>query len=71
MKIYRVTVTADKYPSDYTIEASGWGTAAARAVREWKKQKGKGSRSETLSIKMIKFGVPLKENEEKELPDND
>jgi hypothetical protein len=71
MKIYRVTVTADKWGNDYTIEASGWSTAASRAIREWKKAKGKGSRSETLSVKIIKFGEPLKENQDKEIADSE
>ncbi|HVB33746.1 MAG TPA: hypothetical protein VNJ52_05150 [Patescibacteria group bacterium] len=53
MKLYRVTILADKYPTDYTVSASGWGTAVSRAIREWKK-KFKGSRTVEMTIKVYK-----------------
>lgn len=59
MKVYRVKVTADKYPTDYTVQASGWGTAVNRAVREWQKR-FKGSRTSELKIHAVKGGNLLK-----------
>ena len=63
MRIYRVTISADKYPTEYTVQASGWGTAAARAVREWQRGKGKGARTEEVKVRIIKGGQLLKEKE--------
>jgi hypothetical protein len=63
MRIYRVEVSGDKYPSEYIIQASNWAAAISRAVREWQKAKGKGSRTEMVKIKAIKGGSLLKENE--------
>lgn len=54
MKLYRITVTGDKYPTDYNIEASSWATAISRAVREWQKQKGKGSRTDELKVRALR-----------------
>lgn len=65
MKIYRITIRADKYPTDYTVQASGWGTATSRAVREWQK-KFKGSRTDELHIRVIKGGQLLKEEKTEE-----
>lgn len=62
MKIYRVKVLADKYPTDYTVQASSWGTAISRAIREWQK-KFKGSRATELTIKAFKGGELLKEGD--------
>lgn len=61
MKIYRVKITGDKYPTEYNVEASGWGTAINRAVREWKKR-FKGSRTKELKIHAIKSSEVLREN---------
>ena len=63
MKTYKVTIIADKWPSDFTLEATDWTAAINRAVREWKRSTGKNSRTETLSIKAIKFDVSLKASE--------
>jgi len=54
MQTYSVQISGDKWPSTFTIEASGWGTAVARAVREWQKKVGRGSRTQQLSIKAFK-----------------
>jgi hypothetical protein len=64
MKTYRVTITADKYPTEYIVSATGWATAIARAIREWKANKGKGSRTQLLSVRAVKSGELLiaKEN---------
>ena len=59
MRIYRISVSADRYPTDYTVQASNWGTAINRAVKEWQKR-FKGSRASTLSVKATKSGVLLK-----------
>ncbi len=64
MKIYRVSITADKYPTEYNVEASNWGTAIARACREWAKR-FRGSRTTTLKITAIKSGPVLRSADEK------
>lgn len=53
MKHYHVTITGDRYPTEYTVQASGWATAVARAVRLWAKR-FKGSRTDSLSIRVTK-----------------
>ena len=60
MKIYRVSITGDRYPTEYAVQASGWATAASRAIKEWKKR-FKGSRTSELSVKITKSGELLKE----------
>lgn len=47
----------DRYPTEYVVQASSWGTAAARAIRQWQKR-FRGSRTEELKVTIIK-GVPL------------
>jgi predicted Zn-dependent protease len=59
MKAYRVQIIADKWPSDYTVEANSWATAVARAIREWAKR-FKGSRTTTLKIVATKGGQVLR-----------
>jgi len=52
---YRIQIIGDKYPKEFLVSASNWGTAAARAIREWKKTSiGKGSRTKELTLKIIK-----------------
>ena len=53
MKTYRATIIGDRYPMDFTVEASGWATAAARAVRLWSKR-FKGSRADELKIRIVR-----------------
>lgn len=53
MKQYRATILGDKYPMDFSVEASNWATAAARLVRLWCKR-FKGSKTRTLTIKIYK-----------------
>jgi hypothetical protein len=54
MKNFKVIIQADKYPTEYYIQASNIATAAARAIREWHKRfKGKKFGNE-LKIKIIK-----------------
>ncbi len=53
MKLYRIKITGDKYPTDYNVEASGWHTAVSRAIREWKKR-FKGSKTDELRIHAVK-----------------
>lgn len=62
MRLYRVTISADRYPTDYTVQATGWGTALNRAMKEWQKR-FKGSRATALTIKAVKSGSLLKEND--------
>ena len=63
MIVYRVKITADKYPTEYIVNASGWGTAVNRAIKEWKKR-FKGSRPSELRIHAIKGGQLLKAEEQ-------
>lgn len=53
MKTYQATISADRYPTTYIVKATSWGTAANRAIRDWQKR-FKGSRTESLSIKIVK-----------------
>jgi len=62
MKTYKVQITGDRYPTEYIVQASGWATAIARAVREWKIA-FKGSKTQKLRIVAVKGGEILKTNE--------
>lgn len=62
MKIFRVSITADKYPTEYTVQASSWGTAVNRAVKQWQKRFS-GSRTSELKIHAVKGGELLKEED--------
>lgn len=53
MTNYRIVITGDKYPKEFSVEATGWPTAVGRAIRLWKKA-FKGSRTTELSIKAYK-----------------
>ena len=69
MRIYRITITADRYSTDYNVEASNWGTALARAARKWQKR-FKGSRASVIRVQAVKSTTLLRakngnENEEK------
>ncbi|HEC66755.1 MAG TPA: hypothetical protein ENI23_15885 [bacterium] len=50
MKRYRIEVTGDRFPTTYMVEATSWGTAVSRGIREWKKR-FKGSRTQELTIR--------------------
>lgn len=60
MKIFNVTVQADRYPMTYKVEASDWSTAAARGLRLWKKR-FKGSRADTLKVRIDLLGTVQKD----------
>lgn len=53
MRAFHVTIAADRYPTDYRVEASDWPTAIARAVKLWKKR-FRGSKAQELSIRAVK-----------------
>lgn len=55
MKVYKATISADRYPMDFRVTASDWPTATARAVRLWK-QRFKRSRADTLKITITLLG---------------
>lgn len=61
MRKYRVSITADRYPTNYEVNASGWGTAISRAVRQWKKRFS-GSRATEIKIHAIK-GTEVRKEE--------
>jgi hypothetical protein len=52
MKQYRATISAGRYPVDFTVEASDWPTAASRAIKLWKKR-FKGERTDSLKIHIV------------------
>jgi hypothetical protein len=54
MRSYRATIRADRYPLEFTVEASSWPTAVARAVRLWAKR-FKGSRADELTIRIVRI----------------
>jgi len=54
---FRFIIQADRWPSEYNIEASNWATATARALRLWKTKDGKGSRTGQISIKAHKVNT--------------
>jgi hypothetical protein len=63
MKIYRIIIAGDKYPTEYSVQASNIATACARGVREWK-ERFKGKRLPTeLRIKIISGGTLLIDKE--------
>lgn len=53
MRTFRVTIIGDKYPTEYTIQATGFPTAVSRAIREWQRR-FKGSRTPDLRIHVVK-----------------
>jgi hypothetical protein len=53
MKHFKVTITGDRFPTEYMVTGTSWATAAGRAVRLWQKR-FKGSRTPTLSIRIVK-----------------
>jgi hypothetical protein len=58
MRIYR-----DRYPTEYSVQASSIATAAARGIREWHSRfKGKHQPDE-LRVKIIRGGKLLKAEE--------
>lgn len=54
MAKYRATISADRFPLDFEVEASNWGTASQRAVNKWKKR-FKGSRATELKIRIVRL----------------
>lgn len=68
MTTYRVTIQADRYPTEYTITASGWPAAISRAVREWKRSRvGKGSRTTELRVHAVKTIMLSSDDESRKL----
>lgn len=57
MKKYRGTISADRYPMDFTVDASSWAVAAARLVRLWQKR-FKRSRATELKIRIVRLDLP-------------
>ncbi len=51
---FRFTISGDKWATDYVVEATNWATASSRAIRQWRKKEGKGSRTLQLNIKAVK-----------------
>lgn len=53
MRVFRIKITADKYPTEYNVQATNFATAVARAIKEWRRR-FKGSRATQLNIVAIK-----------------
>ena len=66
MKQYKVIIRGDKYPMEYYIQSSNWSSATGKAVREWAKTKGKGSRTDTLHI-VVSKGIAMTQSEQEGL----
>jgi hypothetical protein len=63
MRVYRVMVQGDKYPTEYSVQASNIATAAARGIREWH-ERFKGKRlPDELKVKIIRGGELIKADE--------
>lgn len=58
MQTYRIQVTADRYPTEYAVEASNWATAVARGIRLWQK-KFKGTHAIELKISVVRINHRL------------
>jgi len=56
---YSANIRGDKYPTDYIVEGTDFATAAGRAVRAWRKDKGKGSRAGRLVIVLTRLDKPI------------
>ena len=64
MKVFRVTIQADRFPTEYSVQATNYATAAARGIREWHKRfKGRKITNNEIKIKVIKGGELLKAEE--------
>ena len=58
IKTYQAEIFADKWPYKVTVEGSGWGTAASRAMKQWKKTSvGRGSRAKSITIRLVRSEV--------------
>jgi len=62
MRVYRVIIRADKWPEEFAVNASNFGTAVSRAIKEWKKR-FKGAKVNELNIRVLKGGELLIANE--------
>jgi hypothetical protein len=63
MRVYRIMIQGDRYPTEYSVQASNIATACARGIREWHERfKGKKLPDE-LKIKIIRGGILLKETD--------
>lgn len=62
---YRITITGDRYPTAYDVQATNWATAVARGVKAWRKA-FKGAKTDCLRIIAIKQKVvnPIKQAEQ-------
>lgn len=52
MKMYLATIRADKWPSEFYVQGSNFGTALSRAYRQWRKA-NKGTRTSELTVRII------------------
>jgi len=52
-KLYRISITADQWPTVYNVEANNEYMAAQKALKMWRK-KFKGSRASKWSVTIFK-----------------
>jgi hypothetical protein len=57
MMLFNVQIMADRFPTEYNVEASDVTTAAARALRQWKKR-FRGSRAQEWNLRIVKANIP-------------
>lgn len=53
MRNYRVTITTDRYPTEYNVQGSGWHIAATRAIKLWR-GKFPSSQCNQMSLLVVK-----------------
>lgn len=57
MKQFRGTVIGDRYPMDFSCQATDWPAAAQRITQQWRKHRtGKGTRATAITIKIVAVG---------------
>lgn len=56
MYSFRATITADKWPQEFTADASNWRAGIGKILSQWQK-KNKGSRAFKVSIQATKIKV--------------
>jgi len=64
---YKITITGDRYPTEYNISASNWKQAIGKAIVQWK-QRFKGNRTNELRILAVKLNSLKIPAEAKKMP---
>ena len=62
MRDYRITVAANRYPTDFNVKATNWQTAASRGIREWREKFARENTGDVLTLRIIR-GAEIKKVE--------